>query len=283
VSLLSMFQRVCNEVGLPEPTLIVSSTDRQVKQLLATTYRVGNDIKGSDWNKLQREASITLVDGQESYALPADFDVELSETEWDSTNDWPLIGPLSPSEWQALKNNTISSSEFERKFRIKGTALKTLYIDPIPDSNNAGDVLLFEYLSQNWIRPKTWTASTVFTAGSYCFYDGVYFSTVAGGTTGATPPTTLALNDGGITWVEFTGVYSFTADTDEFILDEDLVGLGVQWNYLASKGLPYVHLQQKYNQDISSLMAQSAGTETISLVPRYGLFSNGYRNYRIIP
>jgi hypothetical protein len=283
VSLLSMFQRVCNEVGLPEPTLVVTSTDRQVKQLLATTYRVGNDVKSADWNKLEREATITLVDGQENYALPADYDVELSETEWDSTNDWPLIGPLSPSEWQALKNNTISSSEFERKFRIKGTALKTFYIDPIPDSTNAGDVLLFEYLSQNWIRPKTWTTGAVFTAGSYCFYDGVYFSTVAGGTTGATAPTALALNDGGVTWVVSTAVYSFTADTDEFILDEDLIGLGVQWNYLASKGLPYAHLEKKYNNDIAFLMAQNAGTETISLVPKHGLFSNGYRNYRVIP
>jgi len=278
-----MFQRICNEVGLPEPTLIVTSTSRDIKQLLATTYRVGNDIRRFGWSKLQREASITLVDGQQSYALPSDLDYEIAETHWDETNSWPLLGPLSPSEWQSLQNDIISSSEFERKYRVKGYASNQFFIDPTPDSTNAGDILTYEYQSLNWIRPKTWTTSTVFTAGSYCFYNGYYFSTVAGGTSGATAPTPSGLNDGGVTWVESTAVYSFTADTDEFLLDEELIGLGVQWNYLASKGLPYAHLEAKYNRDYQVAKAKSNGADIISLVPGEGYYGSGYRNMRVIP
>ncbi len=284
MSLLSMFQRVCNETGITsEPTLVVTSTNRDIKQLLAITYRVGNDLRKHCWSKLQKDASITLVDGQEAYALPTDLDWEIAETHWDQTNNWPLLGPLTPSEWQSLQNDIVSSSEFERKFRVKGYATNQFYIDPIPDSNTAGDILTYEYQSLNWIRPRTWTASTVFTAGSYCFYNGYYFSTVAGGTSGSTAPTPSGLNDGGVTWVQFSGVYSFTADTDEFILNEELIGLGVQWNYLAAKGQPYVHLEQKYNRDLQVEKAKANGAEIISLVPGNGYYGGGYRNMRVIP
>ena len=121
MSLISMFQRVCNETGVTtEPTLIVTSTNRDIKQLLATTYRVGNDLRKFGWSKLQRDASITLVSGQETYALPTDLDWEIAETQWDQTNGWPLLGPLTPSEWQRFQNNGVVTSEFERKYRVRG-------------------------------------------------------------------------------------------------------------------------------------------------------------------
>lgn len=284
MSLLSVFQRVCNEVGLPEPPLVATSTDRQIKQLLAITYRVGNDLRSKAWPALQKEATITLVDGQASYAFPVDYDYDIAETHWDQDNDWPLYGPMNASEWQALKNGIVNSSTFEKKFRFKGSGLKQFFIDPTPDSGTAGEILVYEYQSLNWFRPKTWTATTLFGAGTYCFYDGYFFKTILGGTTGSTAPTPSGLNDGGVVWAEITAPYSaFTADTDEFIIDEDLVGLGVQWNYLASKGLPYAHLEKKFNDDVNVTLAQSTGGESISLVPSQNFYSPYYRNYRVIP
>jgi hypothetical protein len=245
-------------VGLPEPTLVVTSTDRQVKQLLSIVYRVGNDLLNFEWPRLVKTHSITLVDGQTSYEMPSDYDAELTQTHWDSSNNNPLIGPLSPAEWQALQNGTVSLSSFERGYRIFGAGLKTFHVNPTPGSNEAGTILLFEYVTKSWIRPKLWTATTVFSAGAYCFYDGYYFRTLVSGTSGTSAPTPTSLNDGGITWALVSTAYTaFTADTDEFLIDEELVGLGVQWNYLASKGLPYMHLEQKYMKDRSVAFAKS--------------------------
>jgi hypothetical protein len=279
-----MLQRVCNEVGLPEPTLVISSTDRQVKQLLSIVYRVGNDLRDASWPRLQKEHTITLVAGQEAYPFPSDYDFDISETHWNKSSTNSLIGPLSPSEWQSLKNDHITSNITNYHFRIKGAGTNQFFIDPVPTATDAGQILVFEYQSLNWIRPRTWTASTVFDPGSYCSFNGVFFRTSAGGNSGATPPTPTALNDGGVTWVVVTSPYTaFAADSDEFEIDEDLVGLGVQWNYLASKGLPYAHLENKYRGDLQVSRAKSQGGETLSLAPGWSLYGSGYRNYRITP
>ena len=283
MSLLSMLQRVCNEVGLPEPTLVLSSTDRQMRQLLAITYRVGNDLRACAWPDMQKEYSFTLVNGQDAYPFPADYDFDISETHWNRSTTNSLIGPLSPSEWQSLKSGSITSSITNYQFRFKGSGTNQFFIDPTPTATNAGEILVFEYQSLNWIRPRTWTASTNFAAGSFCFNNGNLFRTVAGGTSGASAPTPALLNDGGVTWILVSVYSAFSADTDEFLIDEELVGLGVQWNYLASKGLPYAHLEAKYKIDKQVAQAKAQGGETLSMVPGWSLYGSGYRNYRIVP
>ena len=263
-----MLQAVCKEVALTPPSFVLSATDKQTISLVAITNRVGNDLRTRLWPKLNKTHTITLVAGQAAYALPADFDQQVFDTHWDTQNRFPLWGPVSNSTWELIQNSLVSTSQFDRKFILKGMASNQFYIDPVPSASDAGQIMLFEYQSVNWIRPKTWTASTVFAAATYCFYNGYYFYTSAGGVTGTTPPTPSGLNDGGITWSEFTEPYTeFTADTDEFNIEEALVGLGVQWNYLASRGLPYQHLETKYKVDESTSFTKARGATKLSLVP----------------
>lgn len=284
MSLLSMLQRVCNEVGLPEPELAVASTARDVKQLLAITYRVANDLRNFPWAKLRKLHTITLVAGQDSYPFPADYDADVSETHWDTSNQNPFVGPMTPTEWQTIQYDTVGLSAFERAFIIKGSGINEFFISPTPAATEAGDILVFEYQSKSLLRPRTWAASTFFGANSYCFYNGYYFKTTMSGTTGSTAPTPTGLNDGSITWTLYSDPYVVaTADTDEFLVDEELVGLGVQFNYLASKGLPYAHLESKYMKDRQVAQAKSQGAGTLSLVPGLGSFNGDYPNFRVIP
>lgn len=267
MSVLRMFKNLCNEVSLTEPSIVVASNDRAVKQLIATTYRVGNDLRSFEWPQLTRRASITLVSGQAAYAMPADYDKEIADTHWNSSTFWPLYGPLTANQWETLQNGEISSGFFQR-YRIFGYADDTFTITPTPTAS--GDVLVFEYTSVNFFRPRTWESGLTFGAASYCFYNGYYFYTAISGVSGGSPPTPSSLNDGGIVWTLYSDPYeAFTADTDEFLLNENLVGLGVQWNYLASKGLPYQHLESKWLADRNTMMAKAMGMKTISLVPRY--------------
>ena len=120
------------------------------------------------------------------------------------------------------------------------------------------------------MRPKLWETNDIYAAGSYTFYNGFYFVTSLGGTTNGTTP----LNDVGVNWSYFKtegvdGPYDkFLADTDECLIDQDLLGLGVQWNYLASKGLPYQHLEAKYNDNVKSTIPKFAGAKTLYLAKR---------------
>lgn len=267
MALLQMFQDLCNEIGIQEPSLVVSSTDRTVKQLLALAYRVGDELLGYEWPQLQRQHTITLVPGQEAYPLPGDFDRHIFDTHWSKSDRWKLVGPLNPGEWQYVKNAVVGLA-YSYRYRLKGVGTNQFFVDPVPTAADAGRELVFEYVSSNWLRPRLWTANTIFGAGSYCFSDGVYYRTTLGGTSGSTAPTPLALNDGGVTWQVYSGLYErFVADTDTTLMPEKLVALGIQWRFLASKKLEYEELKQEFYRTVPEEVAKLKGAQTLSMVP----------------
>lgn len=70
------------------------------------------------------------------------------------------------------------------------------------------------------------------------------------------------------------GKQYFTADDDEFALDEQIIELGCIWRFKAIKGLDYSQEQQNYEVLVSNLFAQEQPANTIALdgrSPRYRL------------
>lgn len=60
MTLLELMTAVCDELALQRPTSVISSTDPQIRQLLALTQRLGRDLcKQFGWNKLDKEWLIT--------------------------------------------------------------------------------------------------------------------------------------------------------------------------------------------------------------------------------
>lgn len=168
--------------SITAPISIVGSSDEQSLRLLALAHREGKELRSRfSWPQLQREKTITTVAGQESYALPPDLERFTFNAEWDRTNHWELLGPSSPQEWQWRKSG-VSASVPRYRFRIKGVTNNRVFIDPTPATS--GIVLVFEYVSTNWILPVTWTTGTVFLANKYCSYNGNIYSTSGGGVTG---------------------------------------------------------------------------------------------------
>lgn len=259
-------QQACEEVGLTRPASVVGSTDATMRQMLAICRRVGGELRGAcQWPQLTRECVISLVAAQDAYALPVDFDYALGSTYWNRTQTWPLFGPISAQEWQQLQSG-ITAQGILQKFRVKGAALKQFYITPTPTSSDASASIAFEYQSRNWIKPADWVTGTVYTAPSYCFYNGVYFYSAAGGTSGATAPTVAVPNDGGIAWTQYSGVYDeFVKDSDEIVFDEMIVALGISWNFLAAKNLPYLHLREKYEADVKETAIAIKGAPVLSM------------------
>jgi hypothetical protein len=191
------------------------------------------------WPKFYASGSITLVDGQASYALPAAFSYYQYESFWNQSNRWRVLGPMSEQEYAEILGFGLNPTLYQR-FQIRGVSNNELLISPTPTASNAGEIIIFEYIAARSIRPATWVTAKIYAAGSFTFNNGNYYTTVSGGTSGATAPTHTSgsVSDGGVTWAYYSGAYeSFIADTDVTLLDEKTLEQGMLERFAEIHGL----------------------------------------------
>jgi hypothetical protein len=153
-----MMQDVCNEVGIPAPSAVVTSTDQQVRQLLALANREGREQASAPggWPQLRGEQTITMVNGQAAYDFPTDFDSYMPDTIWNRDQRWIVQGPLSAQEWQTLKSGFINVFPYQRYRIMDGQ----IYFDPTPSSATAGQTVTIEYQSKAWCQSALGVAQT---------------------------------------------------------------------------------------------------------------------------
>jgi hypothetical protein len=146
---LNVINNAALELGLIDSALSnpFTSTDQNIIQLRTLLTRVGRMlVRARPWSHLTREYTFNTVDGTESYALPTGFDRFRHATAWNRDTDWPLGGPFSPSQWQAVKTSTVAGAVV-RPFRVFGNLL---YLYPTP---TAAEAIYYEYVSQYWVLP----------------------------------------------------------------------------------------------------------------------------------
>lgn len=267
MTLLEIAQICSSRLQTPSPSTVIGNSSNNTRLLLAmineTIEKIANDFA---WSELQRESSFTLVDGQSSYPLPADYDSRQNHTLWNRSQAEPLRGPVDAIEWQKSKSGLITTFPYQR-YRVKGWQTNQFFIDPTPSSGEAGQICVFEYISTTARRPKFWTASTVFGANSYSAYNGNIYKTTSGGTTGSTAPThtTGSASDGAVTWVYQTTYTTFLADTDEPILDNNLIIDGACWRFKKERGFDYEQDRIDAEKDIELAKTKLLGAEAINV------------------
>ena len=114
-------------------------------------------------------------------------------------------------------------------------------MSPTPDTS--GQVIIFEYVAERFVRPATWVTGTLYAANAYTFYNGNYYQTTGGGTSGGTPPTHTSgsASDGGVTWTYYSGSYpEFLADSDVSLFNEKTLEQGVLERFAEIHGLTVV-------------------------------------------
>ena len=162
MTLLTIVQDACNEIGIAAPNSVYGSTDRTAKQMLALSNRSGKQLANRfAWQEMTIEATHTTIaaelQGSVESILPG-FNWYLYETMWNRTNRNVLWGPLFPSEWQFLKASNITGPFPE--FRIRN---KNLYMLPAPA---AGQTIGLEYISRYWcetsigVDKEKWSSDT---------------------------------------------------------------------------------------------------------------------------
>lgn len=280
MSIATVIQNVANEAGYTVESNILTSQETTTKQLLAIANRINRDIfEAYPWPKCYASGAITLVNGQATYQLPAAFSYYHYETFWNSSTRWRVLGPMTEQEYAEIRGFGLNTTVYQR-FQIRGLSNSELLISPTPGASVGGDIIIFEYIADRSVRPKTWVTSTAFAANSYCFYNGNYYTTTAGGTTGATPPTHTSgsASDGGVTWTYYNGAYSqFLADTDTSIFQEKLLEQGILERFAEIHGLDSIRprfdmqLNEEFSRDQNGKIIYAGGQVRGNLFARNGV------------
>lgn len=166
---LAVVQQVAGELGLPQPTTLVGTTDVQSLQLLSMLQSAGNELLlYYPWEQFVVTQTLTLVPAQDEYAIPADLAYYRDQTQWDAVNHWPLLGPKSAQEWAWLKNSFVASLP-RLRYRIKNN--KFCVYPPPPGAGT----LYMEYISNYWVSiasaPDTRAASLITNDSDLLWYD----------------------------------------------------------------------------------------------------------------
>lgn len=148
-NLLQLLVDVSDAINVARPTAIISSTDQTVRQLLAFANDEVEELAKWDFAELQKLGSVVLADTVDSYAIADDYARFINQTQWDNSTHWPMIGPLSPQQWQQLQSGIVASFP-QRRYAVYGYPLK-VWINPVPSASDVGRIIAYRYMSKNLI------------------------------------------------------------------------------------------------------------------------------------
>jgi len=254
LTIAEIIKQAAIDVGKEEPSTIVASTDRDIKQLLQFALKTGRELRDAYlFPQMKKHYSFSTSASDIQYILPKDIWKIIPDSTWDETNSWKMIGPLTDQEWAAFTKGTIESIT-RKRFRVFGSNTDSgqYFVDPEP---SASETISFDYIRKQWIFPVAWAASTAYTSGDIVSANGNLYSAGSTATSGATIPTgTTTHDDGTITWTYVAdqlygdSTQRWQADTDFPLIDSDLILLGTVWRFLKRKGLDYQEEKREYEQ-----------------------------------
>lgn len=133
--------------GVEVPSSFVGNGNLTARQCVALVMEAGNSLERVNrWSNLITSYTFDTVADQASYDLPSDFRAFTNMSQWDRTNNRPMMGPTPGFIWQFLKSGIAQGATIDRWFRLQGGKF---YIHPTPAAD--GDTIAFDYYSKNWI------------------------------------------------------------------------------------------------------------------------------------
>lgn len=166
MSLLSIVQTAAERLSLRRPTVVVTSTDLQVRQLFAFANEEGESLsKRGNWQELTGEHSF-ITSGSEVQSntpIPPDLRKFVPNSFFNRTQARALVGPITPRQYQALRAQPVYGRVY-LSFRERQGAFM---ITPAP---TAGDTIAYEYVSKFWAKSDASQPKASFTADTDTAY-----------------------------------------------------------------------------------------------------------------
>lgn len=162
MTVLTICQNAALELGLLQPSSVFNTTDPNANQLARLANRVGSYlVKEWAWSELQTETTHTTLAAEDQGAIATiapGFERFLTDTIYNRDEQWRVMGPRSPADWQAEKG--LSTTSIRDTMRIRNGRLLML---PAP---SAGQTIAFEYLDNRFAQSSGGTNQTSFQADS---------------------------------------------------------------------------------------------------------------------
>jgi hypothetical protein len=137
---------VANQFAVTGPGMMNSA--RVVGVVDPTTVAIDEPATGSF-------AGASFVFARDTFAIPADFSWFINRTMWDRTNQWELIGPVSPQADQWQRSGVVTTGP-RRRWRQVGLPNTCWRIWPPPTaSTDYPASLVYEYNSKWWVLSAT--------------------------------------------------------------------------------------------------------------------------------
>ena len=162
MTLLTLVQNATNVIGLTAPSVVIASTDPNIKTLLALAQTEGRELlERYAWPDTQLEATHTTLNAELQGVMTTiapGYAYMINNTFWNRTLTQPVPGPLNPSEWQGLKARVATGPY--ASYRIQAG---NLYGYPAP---SAGDTWVFEYQSTYFCKSSGGTNQSAWAVDS---------------------------------------------------------------------------------------------------------------------
>lgn len=167
--------------GIPPQANPFASTNQNQQLIVWAMNRAGLELaRFGGWQELTKNTTIDVVQdspgqAEKAYNLPSDFLSFQNDTQWDTQNLTPAVGPLSTPDVQLSKQWTITSA-MGLAFYVRGNQI--YFIEPPPVSRPFN----FFYNSNEWVQDAdtpTLYKSTVSKNGDIPLFDANMFELLA--------------------------------------------------------------------------------------------------------
>lgn len=277
-TLLGLIQAVTDELGLDRPSIVIGSTDPQIRQLSALLNRLGSDIATQyEWEKLQREHVLNTVAVTTTGDSTAGSAVLTLASTAGITTQFGIGGPgavpfaqvISVSPTQVTLNMPMLTTQTGATFQFSQTEydLPSDWQREIPQTE--------------WDRTNRWPLMGPTTAQDWqSFKSGIVYAgprqrfRIMDGVMkiNPLPPNDLlfAFEYMSSSWVRSsTGERQteFLADTDTTIYSDSLLITGLKSQWKASKGLDATYDLSEFRGLLEAAKAQDKSAAKLSLSP----------------
>jgi len=287
-----IIQEFCYRQNDAAPSSIVGVASATERQYLSLFKYIGDDLRNRPfpWPQLKRPYTFTTVTGKSRYQLPGDFYRLLMNNQWDVTNQWPLLGPVSDSIMTGRQFGVWEAAT-RRLYRIVGPtnylfstapyaqrSASTFEIDA-PGVNDT-DELFLGYLSANWLWPRNWVAGQSYVAGDIRSGDGNVYRAATSGTSGNVRPnhTTGTASDGAVDWTVYREPYPCDSsntnlhDDDFCLFDDDIMIEGLRWAFLKARGLDFQQERVDWDKAVINSSSRFHGTTRVNMTTEAGCY-----------
>lgn len=279
---LELVQQVADELALQRPSVVVGSTDPNVRQLSALLNRLGADItRQSEWQRINKEHIVVTKSFELTGTVTAGSSVitGLSSTA-EITTDFTILGVGIEPFAQVVTVNNSTTVTMDMLANQSGTVTLTFAQNKydLPSDWN------WQIAETEWNRTTRWPLLGPKSAQEWQTYKGGIVSAgprqryrILGDKLciNPSPPNgeTLAfeyITKGWVVGADGTYKEKVTADTDTFVYSNSLMTTGLKAQWKASKGLDPSFDLAEFRWLLENEKATDKSAPVLSLAPQFG-------------